>query len=126
MTRILIILTITFLLSGTVTSQRKTDVESEGLKGGVHTVSAESSESIFLEGREEPGRSRKLDSLTFNPKAQLVERVIYDDYGFLVGTEKYSHDAAGHLITAELYDPEGRLQEKRMFIYRQNRNTLPC
>ena len=112
MTRILAALTITFLLSGTVTSQNKTDLASEGLKGSVHTVSTESSES---------GRTKKMDALAFNPKAQLVERTIYNDYGDLVGTETYSHDAAGQLIVAEMYEPKGRMREKRVFIYRQNK-----
>lgn len=119
MTRILATLTITFLLSGTVTSQSKTDLEREGLKGPVHTVDAESSD-FTIEGREQ-GTGRKLDALTFNSKSQLVQRTIYSDYGFLIGTEKYSHDAGGQLVVAEMYEPKGGLQEKRVFTYRQNR-----
>lgn len=120
MTKFLIMLALSLLLPDAVSSHRKTDLESEGLKGPVHTVTAESSESIYIDGREVKGRDRKHDSLTFDSQGQLNERVIYDDYGFLVGKEKYSHDVEGRLITAELYDPKGRRQEKRVFTYRQD------
>lgn len=120
MTRFLRMLALSLLLSSTVSPQRKTDLTSEDLRGSVHVVTAESSESIYLDGQEVKGRDKKLDSLTFDSQGQLIERVIYDDYGFLVGRETYSHDVAGHLITAELYDPKGRRQEKRAFIYRQD------
>jgi len=121
MTRIFLTIAISFLLTGTVTPQKKTDVEAEGLSGSVHTVTTESSESISIGALEESRPNRKLGSLTFNSKGQLVERVIYDDYGFLVGTERYFRDVADHLIMTELYDPKRRRQEKRVFIYRRNR-----
>lgn len=120
MTRFLGMLVLCLLLSGTVSPQPKTDLERERFRESVHLVTAESSESIHLEGREEKGRNKKLDSLTFDSQGHLIERVIYDDYGFLVGRERYSHDVAGRLITAGLYDSKGRRQEKRSFIYQQN------
>ncbi|MGH9971588.1 MAG: hypothetical protein ACREBG_27845 [Pyrinomonadaceae bacterium] len=121
MSRVVAVLTLSLLLTTTVSSQRKTDLEREGLTGPVRTVSAESSEILYLEGQEHNARTKKLDALTFDPQARLIERTIYDDYGFLVGKEEYAHDVAGHLIRTELHDTRGRPQEKRVFSYRNDR-----
>jgi hypothetical protein len=111
-------LLITLLLAVTASPQRKTtDLESESLKGPVHFVTSESSSSLTVGSLTDKGPNKKLDSLTFDAQGLLIERVIYDDYGFLVGTEKYSHDAAGHMLTAELVDEKGHPQDKQTYTF---------
>src|ERR1700741_3023843 len=105
MSRSLIALAIALIFSSTIHSQQKSDLQNEALQGSVHTVESESYSSMIGDGTEGRGRTKQLDTLTFNRDGKLVQRLIYDDYGFLVGTEKYSHNAAGERIAAVLIDP---------------------
>src|SRR6185369_2776194 len=98
-------------------SQTKTDLDREGLRGSVRSVRVQSIESITIDGHTSQDKPRQMDSLNFDRSGRMVERIIYDDFGFLVGTEKYTHDAAGLLIAAELTDEKGKPQEKTIYAY---------
>ena len=120
----LILLALNLVLTAPASSQQQgTDLQAEGLQGPVHIVSGHSSESTSLDGHTAPGPDKKLDSLTFNSGGRLVERVIYDDYGFLVGTEKYAHDVTGNLIGSELHDPKGVILDKQVFKFQNGTLT---
>lgn len=113
--RVLTLLVLHLILAGPANSQSNSDLLMEGLKGPVRSVSGHSLESLSIDGNETQGQDKKLDSLTFNSRGWLVERVMYDVYGFLIGTGKYSHDEAGNVIASEIRDPRGTILDKQIF-----------
>ena len=91
-----------------------TDREKEGLLGAVRSVHSQMIDSVdeTLQGK---GRTKQLASVTYDTGGNEVERIIYDDYGFLVGKEVHTHDAKGNLIESVLFDPKGAVMERRVY-----------
>lgn len=115
--KFLSVITLCLLLPGIAAYQSKSDAGREGYKGAVHTFEIESTEYNESEGNMVKGRHRNLESGAFDLKGNLIERIIYDDYGFLVGKETHSHDPGGNLTASLLNDPKGVLQEKTVSTY---------
>jgi YD repeat-containing protein len=98
--------------------QRKSDLEREGLSGPVRAVSAEKVD--YADGSDESKseiRRKPLDVITFNTNGYQTKRVIYDDYGFLVGTQTYAYDALGRLTEELLNDEENSPLAKDVYSY---------
>lgn len=69
------------------------------------------------EGLREKRRPRQLDTVTYDTKGNEIERMIYDDYGFLVGKEVRTRDGDGNLVESALTDPKGAIMERRVYSY---------
>lgn len=121
MKRLVVVVVIGLLSSINANSQSLHDTQREGLHGPVRTVETESSETMSMGSLQSEVRKRKLDSLTFNRDGRLVQRVVYDDYGFLVGTEGYSHNTDGDTVQTELTNEKGSLEEKRVYNYQKGK-----
>lgn len=110
------ILTITFLLFISANAQQKTDREKANLSGMVKTVRSERVD--YLGGKlQGKGQTKKLDMVTYDRNGNEVERIIYDDYGFLVGKEVRTFDAKGSLAESVLSDEKGAVIERRVHTF---------
>ena len=99
--RLLRALTLVLLLINPAVAQ-KADREKEGLLGAVHSVR---SQTAYLdETSKEKERTKQLDTVTYDTNGNESVRIIYDDYGFLVGTEVHTHDPKDNLTESILSD----------------------
>ena len=114
------ILTITFLLIVSAFAQQKTDREKANLTGRVKTIRSEMV-SYLGEELQEKGLTKKLDAVTYEETGNEVERIIYDDYGFLVGKEVRTFDAQGNLAESILSDEQGVVIERRVYSFDNNK-----
>ena len=101
---------------GSATAQPKSDIEKQGLRGPVRSVKSQTNDAAD-ERPGAKGRVKQLDTVTYDQNGNEIERIIYDDYGFLVGKETHSHDAKGLLTESVLTDPKGTVMEKRNYRY---------
>jgi hypothetical protein len=116
MRRLFAVLTLPLLLFALAAAQKGPDRDEEGLLGAVRSVRSQMTEY----GAGEPhgrGRSRAMDSVTYDAKGNEVERTIYDDYGYLVGKEVRTHGADGNPIESVMSDPEGAVMERQVYAY---------
>jgi hypothetical protein len=95
-------------------AQPKTDREKEHLIGSVKSVRSEVTD-YDRDSSPRKGRARQLDTVTYDVNGNEVERIIYDDYGFLVGKEIRTYDANDVLIETRLSDPKGPMMERRVY-----------
>ena len=99
-------------------ARQKTDRESQNLLGPVKSVSAERIDPADDSGGVKgPGRRRPLDAVTFDERGREVGRVIYDDYGFLVGTQSNTYDAEGRLAESSLKAEEEERRSREVYRY---------
>lgn len=121
MRRLLLLTLLTFLLCQVTPARRQTeqtDRAREGLVGPVKTVSAERIDPADDSGSVKEGeRRQQLDTITFDERGREVSRIIYDDYGFLVGTETHSFDAAGRLMESSLKAEEQEHESREVYRY---------
>jgi hypothetical protein len=115
-------LMLAFLLCGAADAQTKTDREIAGLLGAVKTVSSRQTSYSGVEAKTE-GQTRERDGVTYDKLGNEIERVVYDDYGTLIGNEIRKFSAAGNLTESILYDPQKALLEKQVFTYTGNKLT---
>lgn len=113
--RLLRALTLVLLLINLAVGQ-KADREKKGLLGAVHSVRAQTADYLD-ENSKEKGRAKQLDIVTYDTKGNESERIIYDDYGFLVGKEVHSRDDKDNLIESILSDPKGVVMERRTYTH---------
>ena len=111
--RLLRALTLVLLLLNLSVAQ-KADREKEGLLGVVHSVRSQTVDYLD-ENLKEKGRTKQLDTVTYDTNGNEIERIIYDDYGFLVGKKVHTHDAKDNLIESILSDPKGVVMERRTY-----------
>jgi hypothetical protein len=64
-----------------------------------------------------------LDIVVYDTNGNEAERIIYDDYGFLVGKEARTYDASGNLIKVVLSDDKGVVNERRVYTYQTGKLT---
>lgn len=96
----------------------KPDREEQGFVGPVKAVSAERLDPSDDSGSaKQSARRQSLDTVTFDEHGNEVSRVIYDDYGFLVGTQTNSYDASGRLTESSLKAEEKELQSREVYRY---------
>jgi hypothetical protein len=99
---------------------QKTDREKAGLLGAVKTVS--SKQINYIDGNlEAAGITKQQDSVTYDKIGNETERIVYDDYGFLVGKEVRTFNASANLIQTVLSDPKNAVLEKQTYSYENNR-----
>ena len=97
------------------------DREREGLVGPVKTVSAERIDPADDSGGvKEPERRQPLDAVTFDERGREVSRRIYSDYGFLIGTQTSTYDAAGRLAESSLKAEEKEYESREVYRYDSN------
>jgi hypothetical protein len=99
---------------------QKTDRENAGLLGAVKSVSSKQTSYSGVNSKEE-GQTKQRDTVTYNKIGNEIERVVYDDYGVLVGKEIRTFNAANNLIESVLSDPQNALMEKQVFSYASSR-----
>lgn len=115
MYKLCLALTIVLFLFNQADAQ-KTDREKAGLLGAVKTISSKLTN--YASGGE--GQTKQLDIVTYDKTGNETERVIYDDYGLLVGKEIRTFDASGNLLEAVLSDPKNAVMEKGVYGYKNN------
>ena len=99
-------------------ARQQTDREREGLRGPVKTVGADTADYFQGAGERQPEpRRRPQDSVTYNEKGDEVSRLVYDDYGFAVGTQTHTYDAAGRRAASLLTGGNSELMSKEVFKY---------
>jgi hypothetical protein len=108
-------LTLVLILVNLAVAQ-KTDRERASLLGAVHSVRSQT-EDYAGENLQEKVRTRQLDTVTYDTNGNESERIIYDDYGFLVGKEVHTRDAKETLIESILSDPKGVVMERRAYTH---------
>jgi len=113
--RLLGALTLVLLLTNLALAQ-KTDREKASLLGAVHSVRSHTADYLDEDLREK-GRIKQLDTVTYDANGNESERIIYDDYGFLVGKEVHTHDAKDNLTASVLSNPKGVVMERRAFTH---------
>ena len=113
--RLLRVLTLVLLLINLAVAQNA-DREKEGLLGAVHSVRSQTADYLD-DNSKEKGRTKQLDTVTYDPNGNESERIIYDDYGFLVGKEVHTHDAKNNLIESILSDPKGVVMERTTYTH---------
>lgn len=114
------ILTITFLLFISANAQQKTDREKANLLGKVKIIRSEM--VSYLGGKlQENGQTKKLDAVTYDVNGNEAERIIYDDYGFLVGKEVRTFDAKSNLAESILSDEKGVVIERRVYTFEDSK-----
>ena len=113
--RLLRALTLVLLLLNLAVAQ-KVDREKEGLLGAVHSVHSQTA-NYLDETSKENAQIKQLDTVTYDTNGNEIERIIYDDYGFLVGKEVHTHDPKNILIESILSDPQGVVMERRTYIH---------
>jgi hypothetical protein len=97
-------------------AQQATDSEGESFQGPIRSV--DSRMTRHFEGDAEgEDPSRQLDIVTFDSKGNEVERIVYDDYGFLAGKQVLTRDADRRLIESVFSDPEGAVLERQTYVY---------
>lgn len=103
-------------LFGAAGAQTKTDRENAGLRGAVKTIS--SKQSNFADANAKAAYAvLQRDVVTYDRAGNETERVIYDDYGTLVGKETRTFKA-GSLLESVASDPQNKVMEKQAFTYR--------
>jgi len=93
------------------------DLKQEGLHGPVRSVRSQWIDSIPTEGGRSQQRPGQSTVLNFDRSGQLVESIVYDDSNRLFGTEKFTHDAEGKLLTVETTNEMGRPDGKFVYKY---------
>lgn len=124
MRQLLILLILAFSFVHITQAQVKTARELENLFGLVKTISAEQANYLEPSSEREDGRRKQLDTVTFNRKGDEVERVIYDDYGFLVGKKTLIYDAQSKLVSDSLVDDKGVILSRNIYTYDANAKRL--
>lgn len=116
--KICVIITLLLLFFDLVNAQ-KTDKEKAGLLGAVKTISSKI--TTYLDGNLlSTGQTKQQDSVTYDKIGNEIERVVYDDYGFLVGKEVRTFSSA-NLIGTVLSDTKNVLMEKQTYSYENTR-----
>jgi YD repeat-containing protein len=99
----------------------QTDREEQGLVGPVKTVSAERIDPADDSGSvKEPERRQPLDAVTFDERGREISRRIHSDYGFLIGTQTNTYDAAGRLAESSLKAEEKEYESREVYRYDSN------
>jgi hypothetical protein len=107
------------LLFFAAANAQKTDREKAGLLGAVKTVSSKT--TSYLDGNlQSIGQEKQQDAVTYDKVGNEIERVVYDDYGFLVGKEARAF-VGFNLVESVLSDPENAVMEKQTYSYEKNR-----
>lgn len=99
-------------------AQKKTDVQKENLSGAVKSVSSKMIDYAD-ENKQNPRRTVQRDLISYDKKGNEIERIIYDDYGFLVGKNRNTYDEKGNLSESVLTDEKNRVLEKSVHEYEQ-------
>lgn len=121
MRRVLTALTVTLLLCYSASAQDKSDREKASLLGPVRTVHTQNTD--YGDGTlKEPLGTRKQDTVTYDQKGNEIERIIYDDYGFLRGKEVRTYDADGNL-TDSVFSDETAVAGRRVYAYQNGKVT---
>lgn len=120
--RILGAFTLILFLSNLAVAQT-TDREKAGLLGAGHSVRSQTADYLD-ENSKEKGRTKQLDTVTYETNGNESERIIYDDYGFLFGKEVHTHDAKDNLTGSTLTDPKGVIIERRAYTHDNGNGKL--
>lgn len=107
-------------LSLSLGAAQRPDREEADLLGAVRSVQSRMSDHAEGAAQDE-GRVRQLGSVAYDPKGNWIERIVYDDYGFLVGKEAGTRDSDGNLIESVLSDPKGEVLERQVYAYADGR-----
>lgn len=82
----------------------------------MHSVRSQTADYLD-DNSKEKGRTKQLDTVTYDTNGNESERIIYDDYGFLVGKEVHTHDAKDNLTESVLSNPKGVVMERRAYAH---------
>jgi hypothetical protein len=99
-------------------AQKKTDVEKQKLIGAVKSISSKMI-SYADENEQNPVRTVQRDLIGYDKKGNEIERIIYDDYSFLVGKNINTYDEKGNLSESVLTDGKNKILEKNVREYEQ-------
>lgn len=116
MRRLFAVLTFSLLLLNSAGGQRTTDKEKENLFGAVRSVRSQMIDYMD-EKSQKKERIKKLDTVTYDINGNEVERIIYDEYGFLFGKEVHVYNFQSNLAEAVLSEPKGAVMERRAYSY---------
>ena len=119
MRRLLTAFTVTLLLSYSAGAQNKSDREKASLLGPVRTVRTQNTDYSDGTLQERLG-TKERDTVTYDQKGNEIERVIYDDYGFLRGKEVRTYDAQGNL-TENVFSDETGVVGRRVYTYQNGK-----
>jgi len=115
MRRFLTAFTLTLLLFYSAGAQNKSDREKANLLGPLRTVRTQTIDYSDETLKESLG-SKERDTVTYDQKGNEIERIIYDDYGFLVGKEARTYDAQGNL-TESVFSKSTGINERHVYAY---------
>lgn len=116
MPRLFTVLALPLLLFSLTATKEVPDSVRENLFGPVRTVGAEMKQCSGDEA-EAHCLSRQLDIVTYDSKGHEVERIIYDDFGFLAAKQALTRDVDGNLTGSVLSDPKGKVVERQVYAY---------
>jgi YD repeat-containing protein len=122
MYRTCLILLFAASLFNSANAQKKSDRETAGLLGAVKSVSSKQTSYSSVTAKEE-GQTKQQDTVTYDKAGNEIERIVYDDYGFLIGKETRTFNAINNLLETILADPQGATMEKQVFSYTNNKLT---
>lgn len=111
-----------FLFLFNPAAAQKTDRETAGLLGVVKTLSSKQTNS-FPGDAAKAAQTKQRDIITYDKNGNETERIIYDDYGLLIGTEIRTFTTGNNLIESVLTDPKKTLTGKRVYSFENNRLT---
>lgn len=103
-------------------AQKKSDKDNENLLGPVKSVHSELTRFTDM-NLKDASLPTQLDVVIYDPNGREIERTIYDDYGFLVGKLRRTHDAAGNLTESVMSDEKGEFRERGVYTYTDGRLT---
>src|SRR5262249_32506499 len=110
--------------TGIVFGQEQSSRESAGLVGPVRTIRNQMVSARRVDDRlVEEGRPQALDSVTFNAAGRYAAREVVDDYGFVVGTQRYRY-FNGHVEERVLFEADGALKQRSVFRYDGTGNVI--
>ena len=112
------------IIPALVSAQTARSRKDEQLRGPVRSMVVERVRLSDKDKSSELNR-RTVDIASYDEDRRLNERDVYDDYGFLVGRERYRYGPSGLLSESTLFDVVNKkISERRTFQYDSKGKTV--